>query len=206
MTNAQRTETRLAAYRLPENAGRLDRATLGFWRAWDGWIRPLLWAATLMVAAYVLIGQLSRIGGGSSSGVRGLHDLVRWRRGPAESVSGTYPRGTVIIFGGSPSATSGTTWAIGVAFAASIAAALAAQRVVRRNAHPERLAVVAALAVTLAHHWFARLFTLTPFPPGAGLGRNVAAVAALWSLPVFAFVAARYPRRTAPAANLSSEA
>jgi len=86
---------------------------------------------------------------------------------------------------------------------ASIAAAAAARRVVRRNAHPERLAVVAALVVTLAHLWLARLFTLTPLRP-AGVGWNVAAVVALWSLSAFAFVAARYPRRTQPAVTLSS--
>ena len=202
MTNPERHLTRVAVYRLPANAGRLDRATLAFWRAWDGWIRPLLWTATLMIAAYVLIGQVSGVGGGSS-GVSGLHYLVRWRRGPAASVSGTYPRGTLIVFGGSPSATRGASWAVGAAFVASIAAAAAARRVVRRNAHPERLAVVAALVVTLAHLWLARLFTLTPLRPAA-VGWNVAAVVALWSLSAFAFVAARYPRRTQPAVTLSS--
>ena len=197
------------SYRLPENAGRLDRATLRFWKSWEVWLRPVGASAALMVAGQLVVaGAVRGFGSGSSGGDVSWRLLAKWTPNPV-SLTFLRPRSSLAIQAASIAAQIG----------AAALGALAAWWVLRRQAHPISLGAIAGLVAVVVHLGVAQLFTLQPFgahgaawavttapsfrviagPVSAGPLGNALGVLALWSPVAFGAVvgwaAARRTRR-----------
>ncbi len=184
----------LQAYFLPEGAGRLDRVTLAFWKAWDGWLRPILTAAATMAAVAVLVALLSSVGEGPVKD-RPWRFLIRWAPVPSPGV-GLVRDASEWAF----------AWSIGAQVLTAALSVVAVSRILRRNRWPVLVGAGGGVIAVTAHLWTGHLLSLHPLGNGAlfvsmaggqtarlvvpvivhaGPIANGLAVAALWSPIVF---------------------
>jgi hypothetical protein len=187
-------------YRLPANAGLVDRGTLSAWKAWVGWVRPAIAVTALMVLGHLLVSWLVGV---PSSDARfdPYRFLVRWASMPSAPLTSPYVGETY-----GPSV---LWWAIGAQFAAAVAAVGFAFVLIRRHRRPALIGALGGAAATVLHLSVAGLWTThplgelrSPFLDAIARGltnvthvylgsslQNALAVAALWSPTAFGALA-----------------
>jgi hypothetical protein len=172
-----RTDPDLRAWRLPEGASFLDRATLASWKGWATWAQPVLAAAAFMMAGHLAVAVVSGWSRGPVADVRNLAVLVKWGHSALPAgVASCDLSGQCATLG--PSRDLVAWWGIGAQIVAALAGALVAWPVLRRHPRPALLGSTAGLAAGIAHVAVSRTVAVTPWGAVA-IAVQVAAFAAI---------------------------
>ena len=154
------------SYELPEGASLLDRATLGMWKSWITWIRPLVLAVVAMGITSIVVGTTIARSGGY---------VAVWS--PANYAAAVGIGGETVV----PTA----AWVRGIAgqFASVVAAAAVLWILLRRTPKPKEVGFISGLIVSVVHVSVSHQWGLSPVAM-APAGYQVIALIALWCLPI----------------------
>jgi hypothetical protein len=191
-----RAQPDVRAWRLPEGASALDRATLAAWKRWAVWVRPVLAAGALMAAGHLAMAVVLGWSRGPFADVRDFAVMVKWTRSalPA-AVASCDPSGRCGTVG--PSIAAVAWWGIGAQIVAALTGAATAWPVLRQHARPGLLGATAGAAAGLGHIAVSRTVAIAPVGAVAMMVQVAALVALVAPVPLGAFVGHLTARRSA---------